>query len=254
MSIYSESLYYEIAFSFINPAKQIDLFETLITKYSKVKPASFLDIGCGPSPQLLELAKRGYECTGIDLCPNMLKFLTQKAKESKLNIETKKADFTNFSMKKKFDFAMMMMGTIGYINSTEKLIFHLKSVSKVLNPGGLYLIENFRTVRSKEHFFSPQTWMIKRKGILVRVFYKIDVKDRVNGLETETILLEVEDHGKKHLFKQKADIKIFSPLEFFEALKITEAFEFLGWFDRETLRSTKLPKIGNYTLLRRKCD
>jgi len=254
VSIYGEPLYYEIAFSFINPSRQINLFEKFIKKYSKVKPVSFLDIGCGPSPQLLELAKRGYKCTGLDLCPNMLKYLTLKAKETGLKIETKKADFTNFTVKEPFDFTMMMMGTIGYIDSTVKLISHLKSVAKALKPGGLYLIENFRTVRSKEHFFSPQTWMIKRKNILIRVFYKIDIKDSVNGLETETILLEVEDHGKKHLFKQKADIKIFSPIEFFEAIKITESFEFLGWFNRETLRSTERPKIGNYTLLRRKYE
>ncbi|MFH1074180.1 MAG: class I SAM-dependent methyltransferase [Candidatus Firestonebacteria bacterium] len=252
MSIYREPLYYEIAFNFINPSRQINLFKSFIKRYSKIKTSSFLDIGCGPSPQLLELAKRGYKCTGLDLCPNMLKYLIRKAKKAGFSIETKKANFINFKLKKQFDFAMIMMGTIGYIDSTEKLVSHLKSTAKVLKPGGLYLIENFRTVRSKEHSFSPQTWKIKRRGIFVKVFYKIDVKDRARGLETETILLEVEDHGKKHFLKQKADIKIFSPIEFFEALNKTKDFEFLGWFDRKTLRSTKLPKIGNYTLLRRK--
>ena len=252
MSIYGEPLYYEIAFSFINPSKQVDLFESLIKKYSKTKPSSFLDIGCGPAPQLLELAKRGYRCVGLDLCPNMLKYLTVKAKEENLKIETKKADFTHFKLKKPVDFAMMMMGTIGYIDSTKKLVSHLNSTAKALTPGGLYLIENFRTVRNKEDFFSPQTWMIKRKGILVRVFYSIDIKDVANGLETETILLDVDDHGKKHLFTQKADIKIFSPAEFLEAIKAAGDFEFLGWFDRESMRKTKLPKLGNYALLRRK--
>lgn len=252
MSIYREPLYYELAFSFINPAKQIDLFEQLIKKYSRIKAHSFLDMGCGPSPQLLELAKRGYDCTGTDLCPNMLAYLVQKAKENKLTIKTKKADFTNFTSKVNYDFAMMMMGTIGYIDSGKKLLSHIKSVGKCLNPGGLYLIENFRTTRSKEHLFSPQTWMIKRRNLTVRVFYKIDIKDRLLGLETETILLEVDDNGKKHLLRQQADIKIFSPLEFFETIKESGMFEFLGWFDRETLRSVKKPKIGNYTLLRRK--
>jgi len=252
VSIYRDPLYYEIAFSFINPAKQIDLFDSLIKKYSKIKPSSFLDLGCGPSPQLLELAKRGHKCIGLDLCPNMLKYLSKKAKDAGFKIETKKGDFTNFRLKKQVDFAMMMMGTIGYINSTEKLISHLEAVAKVLKPGGLYLIENFRTFRTKEHFFSPQTWIIKRKGIFIRVFYKIDSKDKINGLETETILLEIKDGAKKHLLKQKADIKIFSPIEFFQAIKTTGSFEFLGWFDRETLRSIKIPKIGNYTILRRK--
>ncbi len=252
MSIYREPLYYEIAFSFIKPSIQIDLFEALIKQYSKIKTVSFLDIGCGPSPQLLELAKRGYRCTGLDLCPNMLKYLAGKAKAAGCRIETKKADFTKFTLKKQFDFAMMMMGTIGYIDSAAKLVSHLKATAKALRPGGLYLIENFRTVRRKERFFSPQTWMLKKNNIIVKVGYKIEVRDSLRGLETETIILDVDDHGKKHLFNQKACIKIFSPQEFFQALKATGSFEFLGWFDRETLQSTKLPKLGNYTLLRRK--
>ncbi len=252
MSIYREPLYYELAFSFVKPAKQIDLFEKLIKKYSALKAKSFLDMGCGPSPQLLELAKRGYACTGTDLCQDMLAYLVKKAKDKNLTIKTKKTDFTDFISKEKYDFAMMMMGTIGYIDSGKKLLSHLKSVGKCLNPGGLYLIENFRTTRSREHLFSPQTWLVKRKYLTIRVFYKIDIKDRLQGLETETILLEVEDHGKKYLFKQQASIKIFSPLEFLEAIKESKMFDFLGWFNRETLRSLEKPKIGNYTLLRRK--
>jgi len=254
MSIYREPYYYELAFSFNDPVKQVNLFEKLTAKYSKIKVSSFLDMGCGPSPQLLELAKRGYDCTGTDICPGMLAYLVKKAKAKKLKIKTKKADFTDFTSKIKYDFAMMMMGTIGYIDSKRKLLSHLSSVGKCLNPGGLYLIENFRTTRSNEHLFSPQTWLVKRKGLTIRVFYKIDIKDRLQGLETETILLEVEDQGKKHLLKQQAGIKIFSPLEFFESIKESKMFEFLGWFNRETLRSTKIPKIGNYTLLRRKTN
>ena len=65
-TIYKEPRYYEIAFSFIDTRKQVDLFERFIRKYSRINVKRFLDIGCGPTLQLREIAKRGYEAIGLD--------------------------------------------------------------------------------------------------------------------------------------------------------------------------------------------
>ena len=67
MDVYTKPLYYEIAFSFVNPQKQADLFEEFIRKYSRIEVERFLDLGCGPALQLRELAKRGYEAVGLDI-------------------------------------------------------------------------------------------------------------------------------------------------------------------------------------------
>ena len=72
MAVYEEPLYYEIAFSFIDAKRQIDLFEKFIKKYSRIDVKWFLDIGCGPSLQLREAAKRGYGAIGLDSSSQML--------------------------------------------------------------------------------------------------------------------------------------------------------------------------------------
>ena len=74
-SLYQEPLYYEIAFSFINPARQVDEFERIIEEFSKIRAKRFLDIACGPSLQLREIAKRGYEAVGLDSSAEMLGYL-----------------------------------------------------------------------------------------------------------------------------------------------------------------------------------
>lgn len=82
MTICNKPLYYEIAFDFVDIKKQVQLFEKLIKKYSKLnKPAKrVLDICCGPSLQLRYLAKQGYECYGLDSSRSMLKHLRKSAK------------------------------------------------------------------------------------------------------------------------------------------------------------------------------
>lgn len=78
MPVYDEPVYYEIAFSFVDIPMQVDLFEKFIHKYSNIPVRRVLDIGCGPSQQLRELARKGYEAVGLDRSPQMLTYLKER--------------------------------------------------------------------------------------------------------------------------------------------------------------------------------
>ena len=124
MSIYKYPLYYEIAFSFFDVKQQVDCFEKIIKVFSKIKVKRLLDIACGPSLQLREIAKRGYECIGLDLSPEMLAYLRKKVKDEGIKIETVQADMCDFKLGKKVDFAFIMMGSL-VVESDAKLLRHL---------------------------------------------------------------------------------------------------------------------------------
>lgn len=252
MSAYKEPLYYEIAFSFVDPQKQVDLFEEFIKKLSKIDVRSFLDIGCGPSLQLREVARRGYEAIGLDISPQMLSYLKQKAKEEGLKIETIKADMIDFKLKKKADFAFIMMGTISCLKSNKDFLSHLDSVSNALNKGGLYLIENFRLDWANKNLFKPITWTMKKDNIRVKTTYSIQLRDTINQLVKETMRLEIEDGGKGAVLEESAETKMIFPQEFLELIKLNNKFEFLGWFERDKLKPLRKASMDNITLLRRK--
>ena len=99
--VYSKPLYYEIAFSFVNPKKQVNLFKKFIKRFSKIKVKSFLDIACGPALQLREIAKRGYKAIGLDLSSQMVNYLKKKAKEEKIKIDAIKGNMIKFKLRKK---------------------------------------------------------------------------------------------------------------------------------------------------------
>lgn len=138
--IYNRARNYEIAFSFIDPVKQVDLFEEFIKKYSKTRVRSVLDVACGTGLQLRELAKRGYHAIGLDLSATMINYLKDTARQEGLKIEALEADMNNFLLKDKVDFAYIMMGSIVYTRDKETFLSHLNSVASALNSGGLYLI------------------------------------------------------------------------------------------------------------------
>lgn len=248
MAVYKEPLYYEIAFSFVDAKKQVDLFEKFIEKYSKVKVKRVLDIACGPSLQLRELAKRGYEAVGLDLSPQMLDYLKQKAKEEGVEIEAIKADMTNFKLKKKVDFAFIMMGSFRFKNN-EELLRHLDYVSNSIKKGGLYLIENMELDWPN---FKPQSWVMKRNRIKVRIIYKLEQKDALSQTSEENIILEVDDHGKKLKFIERGIMKHVFPQEFLTLLKLNDQFKFIGWFERFKFKKLKKGRMDNIVLLRKK--
>jgi SAM-dependent methyltransferase len=249
---YKQPFYYEIAFGFIDAKKQVDLFEDFIKKYSEIKVKRFLDIGCGPSLQLREIAKRGYEAVGLDSSPEMLEYLNKRAEEESLRIKTVKADLTDFKLEKKVDFAFIMMGTISYVDSNYEFLAHLDSVADSLKKGGLYLIENFRLDWADKDFFSSESWTIEKDGIQVKTTYDIQLKDALKQRVRETMRLDVNDHGRKPVFEEIVDTKMIFPQEFLTLVQLNGKFEFIGWFERDRMERLKKANMDNITILRKK--
>ena len=227
MSIYKHPLYYEIAFSFFDVKKQVDAFEVIIKRFSKIRVRRFLDVACGPSLQLREIARRGYEAVGLDLAPEMLRYLSEKAKEEGLRIETVQADMCNFGRKKKADFAFIMMGSL-VVESNEKFLNHLDSVASSLNNGGLYFIQNTVVDWTRT---GEQSWSMEREGITVRTSFNTHWKDILNQIYTQEMVLEVNDHEQKKKLKSKEDLKLVFPQEFKALIELNGKFEFLGWWE-----------------------
>lgn len=252
MKVYSKPLYYEIAFDFVDIKKQIKLFEAFAKKYSKIPVKRIIDIGCGPSKQVRELAKQGYEAVGLDLSAEMLQYLKQEAKKEGVDVEIVKANFVNFKLAKKVDFACILMGTITYMASNQDFLDHLNSVAVSLNKGGLYLIENMKLHWASKKFFTPSKWTMKQQGITVKTTYTIKLKDTLKQLLNEELRLEINDYGKKQTIANSFTTKMVFPQEFLELVKENGQFEFLGWFERYSTKPLKQATHDNTILLRRK--
>jgi SAM-dependent methyltransferase len=252
MSVYKQPLYYEIAFSFVDAAKQVDLFETFIKKYSRIKVKRYLDIGCGPSFQLREIARRGHEAVGLDCSIPMLEYLKERAQEEGVKIETIEADMNDFKLGKKADFAFTLMGTISYIKSNQQFLAHLDSVADSLNSGGLYFIENFALDWAKKDFLGSHSWTMERDGIEVKTTWRIDLQDTLSQTIRETIKMEVNDRGKELLFEESSDTKLIFPQELLALIELNNKFEFIGWFEHNSTKELTTAHLDNIIILRRK--
>lgn len=255
MRLYENPFYYDIAFSFRDVRKEVDFFEQCINKFSKIDVKKVLEIGCGPSPYLIELGKRGYSFTGLDKSKEMLEYSLEKAHKAGIKMKVIHADMRNFRSMEKFDFAFCMLGSI-HVESNEDFLSHLTSLSNCIKKGGLYLID------AAIAFDWPQLgngrgekWTVLKEGLTVDVTYEEIILNKVEQKTLERITVKVIEDGKTKVFQEETISKVIFPQEFLELVNKNGKFEFVGWYNNFDLeqpleRATKFKRP--ITLLRRK--
>lgn len=251
-SIYDQAKYYEIAFGFVNPKKQGNLFEEFIKKYSLIKVKAVLDICCGTALQLREMARRGYRSIGLDSNSKMLDYLKKESVAEGIEIETVRGDMNSFTFRKKVDFAYIMMGSIVYVGNNISFLSHLDSVARSLHSGGLYLMENVDINWADPSFWKSQTWTMRRGKIKVKTTFQLIPKNMLLQSVTQVISLDVDDNGKKSTFVEKTDVAVISPEEFKLLIEKNKQFEFIGFFERDKVRLLRKSSSHNIALLRRR--
>jgi 2-polyprenyl-3-methyl-5-hydroxy-6-metoxy-1,4-benzoquinol methylase len=99
-----------------------------------------IDVGCGTGRHSIELTKRGYQMTGIDLSDSQLKKAREKAAANDLKIEFLKHDARALSFVKQFDAAIMLCEGGFPLMETDEMNFEiLKSVTRALKENAKFI-------------------------------------------------------------------------------------------------------------------
>jgi 2-polyprenyl-3-methyl-5-hydroxy-6-metoxy-1,4-benzoquinol methylase len=104
------------------------------------KSLRIIDIGCGTGRHAIELTKRGYNVTGVDLSENQVKRAREKAKEAGVTIDFQTQDARNLAFKGEFDLAIMLCEGGFSLMETDQMNFEiLKNATKALKSKGKFI-------------------------------------------------------------------------------------------------------------------
>ncbi|SCZ78556.1 class I SAM-dependent methyltransferase [Acidaminobacter hydrogenoformans] len=103
------------------------------------KSLKLLDIGCGTGRHAIDLTRRGYSVTGVDLSEAQLKKAREKALEEGLEVRFIKADARELPFEEEFDAALMLCEGGFPLMETDEMNFEiLRNAAKALKrPGKL---------------------------------------------------------------------------------------------------------------------
>jgi len=136
----------------------------------KLSPRSrILDIGCGTGRHSVELAKRGYSVTGVDLSSGMLAEAKEAAGKAGVEVEWIHADATQFKPERLYDAAICLCeGAFGLLGKNddplEQGLSILHNIKRALKPdsklimtvlNGLALIRKYSQEDVEKGVFDP---------------------------------------------------------------------------------------------------
>ncbi len=177
-----------------------------------------------------EFVKRGYEYSGLDLNDAMLEYSREKASRIGAQVNLINGDMISFTLETRVDFVYVLLGSL-IVQSTSELITHFDSVARVLKKGGLYLLDWCVQYETPFEVEGGDSWEIERDGIKIKTTVSWKAINRVEQTCEETIVLEVNDHGKQ-LRIAGTDVKrAIYPQEFLLFVSSLKHFEFVGWWN-----------------------
>lgn len=122
---------------------EADFFE----RHLAVSPgARLLDVPCGDGRLSLELARRGYAVTGVDISEEFLAAARRGASEAGIGAAAwRRSDMRDLPWKKSFDGAFCGGSSFGYLGDGGDLDF-LRAVGRALTPGSRFAIDAVKAV------------------------------------------------------------------------------------------------------------
>jgi SAM-dependent methyltransferase len=102
---------------------------------------SVLDLCCGPGRHSVELARRGFQVTGVDRSPFLLERAREHAASSGASIEWVKQDMRNFVRPASFDLACSLFTSFGYFEDERDDLRVLRNLYQSLKAKGVLVME-----------------------------------------------------------------------------------------------------------------
>ncbi len=153
------------------------------------KGARILDVGCGAGRHAVELAKRGYAVTGVDLSGPLLEEARKAARRANTKATFVREDMRRLRRASTFDAAISMFTTFGYFDNTEDDRKVLSGIARALKPRGKFLMEMFNR-EGLTTGLPRQGWHVRDDGSVILVEDTFDLLR--SRFETRQIVIDAK--------------------------------------------------------------
>lgn len=165
-----------------------------------------LDIACGAGRHSMELARRGFHVTGLDLSEFLISEAKKNLKHSRerdLHVKFLIRDMRDFNFKGSYDIALNIFTSFGYFDNDEENFKVIRNASDSIKKGG-YFVFDFINSRYLARNIVPVT-RTKQDGVTLIQTRRIE-----NGFVRKDIL--IKSKNKKAGYTEV--LKLYTPAEF----------------------------------------
>src|SRR5437016_11021595 len=144
---------------------EIDRLEALLAVRP---PLCILDLPCGQGRHAIELARRGYEVTGVDLSPYLIGVAKARAEAGGVKVRWLEGDMRRPVPRERFDLVLNLFTSLGYFldEADDRLV--VQAAAGMLGPGGRFLLEVINGERLMGHFVEREWFTVGQAAVMER--------------------------------------------------------------------------------------
>lgn len=144
-----------------------DFIEECFRRYSTGREVrSVIDLGCGTGSMTLELARRGYDMTALDISEEMLTVAENRVRSEKLSdVLFVESDMCSFELYGTVDAMVCCLDGINHLTSREELLSCFALVNNYLEDGGVFVFD-LNTPHKFKTDYADRDYILEDDGVM----------------------------------------------------------------------------------------
>jgi SAM-dependent methyltransferase len=143
-----------------------------------------LDLACGRGRIAVELARRGFRVTGLDLSARSLDLAARAAAEAGVDLTLVRRDMRELADEEAFEAILNVWTSFGYFDREEDDERVLANVARALVPGGLFLIDTINPMVLAARFVPEQRRELEDGNVVIEYRSYDHLNGRFEGVWT----------------------------------------------------------------------
>ena len=198
--------YWDMAFS-EDTALEADFIEAAVRRFCDFPLQTLYEPGCGGGRLVFELARRGYDVTGVDQSQAAVDFTNARLAADSLQGRAMVGDMRESLPGQTFDLAYCLVNTFRHLLIEDDALQHLQSVSGMLREGGLYVL-GMHLLPPDADEEDEEEWRIQNSGTTIDMRLDVAGCDRKTRLETLRFKMTVTDDRAKAPVRFTSDYRM----------------------------------------------
>lgn len=195
---------------------ELDFLEFAFRTHAARPVREVLDVACGNGPHVIELAHRGYRCTGMDFTPERIEMAKVRAKREGVPIKLLQGDATKIDHRNEFD-AILALYILFLLPSDDDAVKCLEGTYRALRPGGVLVCNVGNPFSDNDGWWSLKTIQkgyytqkVKCRDLTYMSVDQVKCFDPVHGVAwwQETSIMKAPDGV--HVFPDRERLRLFT--------------------------------------------
>jgi SAM-dependent methyltransferase len=153
--LYNRQIYFEL-YSESDTRLATQEVDSIVRLLGLEPGQALLDVCCGYGRHAIELAKRGYHVTGIDLSPLQIQAAIKSAHAADVRVNFIVGDARKMGFQDEFDVTLNLFTSFGFFQDEADDVQMMECIARATLPGGLFLMDLWNREKQLRDFSPVQ--------------------------------------------------------------------------------------------------